>query len=192
MKKVLFGSGLKALALLVAVAGLALRARAQIAPYAMFSAGHYSGQGVGVGTAPNQSGGITSLGATLGAYDDLRSIGPIHGGGDARLILENSANSTTYGNKITGFLVGAHVDGDIPAFPVRPYAQVEIGGVGTNSGTSPSRSTSFAYQFQFGADFGLLIPHLSGRLEYGAGQVETGGNSNHTLQTFGAGLVLRL
>jgi hypothetical protein len=185
------GLGLRGL-VVVAVVGLAVVARAQVAPYAMFSAGHYSGQGVGVGTSPTQSGGITALGGTLGAYDDMYSAGPIHVGGDARLILENSANSTPYGDKITGFLFGGRVDGDVPVLPVRPYAQVEIGVVGTNSGTSPSRSTSFAYQFQFGGDFGLLIPHLAGRLEYGVGQLETGGESNHTLQTFSAGLVLRL
>lgn len=191
MKRFGLGSVVRGLAVL-AVAGVALSAEAQIAPYAMFSAGHYSGQGVGVGTAPTASGGITSLGATLGVYDDRYSVGLVHVGGDARLILENSANSTTYGNKITGFLFGGRVDGDVPAFPVRPYVQAEIGVVGSNAGTSTSRNTSFAYQVQFGADFGLIIPHLSGRLEYGAGQVETGGNSNHTLQTFGAGLVLRL
>jgi hypothetical protein len=179
-------------ALVMVVAGWAVSARAQVAPYAMFSAGHYSGQGVGVGTSPTQSGGITSLGGTLGVYDDRYSAGPVHVGGDARLMLENSANSTTYGNKITGFLFGGHVDGDLPAFPVRPYVQAEIGVVGTNSGTSATRSTSFAYQVQFGGDFGLLIPHLAGRLEYGVGQLETGGGSNHTLQTFSAGLVLRL
>jgi hypothetical protein len=174
----------------VAVAGRAGAQVAQVAPYAMFSAGHYSG--LGVGTGPTQSGGITALGGTFGVYDQRYSAGPVHVGGDARLIVENSANSTPNGDKITGFLFGARVDGDLPAFPVRPYAQAEIGVVGTNSGTSPDRTTSFAYQFQFGGDFGLLIPHLAGRLEYGAGQVETGGGTSHTLQTFSAGLVLRL
>jgi hypothetical protein len=179
-------------AVVVACVAVAGRAGAQVAPYAMFSAGHYSGLGVGVGTGPTQSGGITALGGTFGVYDQRYSAGPVHVGGDARLIVENSANSTPNGDKITGFLFGARVDGDLPAFPVRPYAQAEIGVVGTNSGTSPDRTTSFAYQFQFGGDFGLLIPHLAGRLEYGAGQVETGGGTSHTLQTFSAGLVLRL
>lgn len=179
-------------AMVVAVVCFVGYAEAQVAPYAMFSAGHYSGLGVGVGTAPTQSGGITALGGTFGVYDDRYSAGPIHLGADARVVIENSANSTKNGDKISGFLFGGRLDGDLPAFPVRPYVQAEIGLVGTNSGTSPSRTTSFAYQFQFGGDFGLLIPHLSGRLEYGAGQVETGGGTSHTLQTFGAGLVLRL
>ena len=191
MKIVGVGSAFK-LVMVAAVVCLVGRAEAQVAPYAMFSAGHYSGLGVGVGTAPTQSGGITALGGTFGVYDDRYSAGPIHLGADARLVIENSANSTKNGDKISGFLFGGRLDGDLPAFPVRPYAQAEIGIVGTNSGTSPTRTTSFAYQFQFGGDFGLLIPHLAGRLEYGAGQVETGGGTSHTLQTFGAGLVLRL
>jgi hypothetical protein len=51
--------------------GLTNIASAQLAPYAMFSAGHYSGQGVGNGTAATQSGGITALGGTVGLYDDF-------------------------------------------------------------------------------------------------------------------------
>jgi len=167
------------------------RGEAQIGPYAMFSAGHYSGIGVGNGTSSTQSGGMTSLGGTFGVYDDVVREGPIGVGGDVRVIAENSANSTTYGNKITGFLVGGRIDGNPVVLPFRPYAQVEIGAVGTNNGTSTSETASFAYQFQFGGDF-TLLPHLGLRVEYGAGQLSTGNGTNHTLQTFGAGLVLRL
>jgi hypothetical protein len=169
------------------------RAHAQ-AVYAMFSAGHYSGLGVGSGTKPDQSGGITSLGGTFGFYDDYHVPGPIRVGVDARLIVENSANSTPYGDKLTAGFFGVRVDGSgARLLPVNPFVQLEAGVAGTNNGTSYDRSASFAYQVQFGGDFPLLIPHLDGRLEYGAGQVEgqSGGNS-HTLQTFSAGLVLRL
>jgi hypothetical protein len=174
------------------VAGLLAfgKAGAQVAPYAMFSAGHYSGLGVGNGTGPTQSGGMTSLGGTFGVYDDMVHAGPARIGPDARLVIENSANSTTYGNKIAAFLVGGRVDlAGMPLLPVNPYLQVEIGGVGTNNGTSTSKSTSFAYQVQFGGDF-TIFPHLATRLEYGTGQLS--GNPNHTLQTFGVGLVVRL
>src|ERR1700753_792314 len=51
-------------------------AGAQLAPYAMFSAGHYSGQGVGNGTAATQSGGMTALGGTFGLYDNFLRLGP--------------------------------------------------------------------------------------------------------------------
>lgn len=36
--------------------------------YGMFSAGHYSGLGVGNGTPATQSGGMTALGGTFGGY----------------------------------------------------------------------------------------------------------------------------
>jgi len=170
----------------------ARHAAAQLAPYAMFSAGHYSGIGVGNGTAPNQSGGMTALGGTIGLYDDFIRLGPARLGADFRSIIENSSNSTTYGNKILGGLVGARIDASgTPLLPFNPYFQAEVGAVGTNNGTSPNRASSFAYQFQFGADF-TIFPHVAIRAEYGAGQLDTSGNTSHTLQTFGAGLVVRL
>lgn len=165
-------------------------AQAQVGLYGMFSADHYSGIGVGSGTAANQSGGITPLGGTFGFYDDLVGAGPVHLGTDVRLVVENSANSTPYGNKLIGGFVGARLDGNLVVLPFRPYVQAEIGGVGTNNGTSYSRQGAFAYQVQFGGDF-TLIPHVGVRLEYGAGQVETQ-VQRHTLQSFGAGLVVRL
>jgi len=170
----------------------ARHAAAQLAPYAMFSAGHYSGIGVGNGTAPNQSGGMTALGGTIGLYDDFIRLGPARLGADFRSIIENSSNSTTYGNKILGGLVGARIDASgTPLLPFNPYFQAEVGAVGTNNGTSANRTSSFAYQFQFGADF-TIFPHVAIRAEYGAGQLDTSGNTSHTLQTFGAGLVVRL
>ena len=165
-------------------------ARAQVGIYGMFSADHYSGLGVGTGTGSNQSGGITPLGGTFGFYDDVVHAGPVHLGYDVRLKVDNSANSTPYGNKLLGGLVGARLDGNLIVLPFRPYIQAEIGGVGTNNGTSYTRQGSFAYQVQFGGDF-TLLPHLGVRLEYGAGQVETQ-VQRHTLQSFGAGLVFRL
>ena len=165
-------------------------AHAQAAVYGMFSAGHYSGQGVGYGTPPNQSGGITARGGTFGVYDNFIPFGPIKFGGDARFFIQNSANSTTYGNKISGFLFGPRLQIATP-IPIKPYIQLQIGAVGTNNGTSSSRSTSFAYQVNGGIDY-TLIPHLDLRGEYGAGQLTSIGSQNHTLQEYGIGLVLRM
>lgn len=166
--------------------------RAQTAIYGMFSAGHYSGIGVGNGTPANQSGGMTARGGTFGLYDNFIPLGPVKFGGDARFFIQNSANSTTYGNKLAGFLVGPRLAIVLPPpIPVKPFIQLEFGGVGTNNGTSPSKSTSFAYQVNGGVDF-TLVPHLDIRGEYGAGQLTSIGNANHTLQEFGIGLVLRL
>jgi opacity protein-like surface antigen len=75
--------------------------------------------------------------------------------------------------------------------PIKPYIQAEVGGVGTNNGTSSNRSTTFAYQINGGVDF-TVLPHLDIRGEYGAGQLTSIGNANHTLQEFGLGLVVRL
>ena len=182
------------LALLSAAAALfpfaVASAHAQ-AMYGMLSAGHYSGLGVGPGTASNQSGGITARGGTFGFYESFVPFGPVKLGGDARVIVENSANSTPYGNKILGGLFGLRLGVGLPSIPVQPYVQAEIGGVGTNNGTSNSRTGSFAYQVQGGVDF-TILPHLDARGEYGAGQLTSISGANHTLQQFGIGLVLRV
>lgn len=170
----------------------AAAAHAQVAPYAMFSAGHYSGLGVGANTPPTQSGGETSLGGTFGLNDDFIHFGPVASlGTDVRLMVQNSANSTPYGNKLVGGLVGARLAANAVVLPFRPYAQVEIGPIATNAGKRYDKTTYFGYQVQFGADF-TLVPHLGARFEYGVGQLSTEQNTHHTLQTFGAGLVLRL
>jgi hypothetical protein len=158
----------------------------------MFSAGHYSGLGVGNGTPATQSGGMTALGGTLGGYVLYPTPGHIHVGVDARLIVENSANSTPYGNKILGGLAGLRIDGSDNLLPIVPYFQFEIGGVGTNNGTSRTRSGSFAYQAQFGADIPFASQQVAARLEYGTGQLTGINNTNHTLQTFSAGIVLHI
>jgi hypothetical protein len=188
---------LRVVALLLVGCGTSLAARkasAQISPYAMFSAGHYSGLGVGSGTKSDESGGMTALGGTFGVYDDFVRLGPARFGTDFRGVIQNSANSTTYGNKIAAGLAGFRLDGSgVPLLPFNPYVQAEIGVAGTNNGTSATKTSSFAYQFQFGGDF-TVFPHIAARLEYGAGQLTGSGTSNtsHTLQTFGAGIVVRL
>ena len=179
---------LKILAALLAMGLMAAGARAQIAPYAMFSLEHYSGPGVD--TSLTQSGSMTPLGGTFGIYDDMLKAGPVKVGADARLIIANSGNSTQYGNKLSGFLTGGRIDANAVVLPFRPYAQVELGLIGSNYGTQASRRTQFAYQLQLGGDF-TLIPHVGARVEYGVGQ-EVSGGVNHTLQSFGAGIVVRL
>lgn len=175
---------------LLFAAMLGSAAQAQISPYAMFSAGHYSGLGVGTGTSSTQSGGYNSFGGTFGVYDDFLHAGAIGAGLDLRGMIQNSSNSTQYGNKTAGLLFGPRVTVNTVALPFRPYVQLEIGAIGTNNGTQPNKDTHFGYQLQFGADY-TLIPHVAARFEYGVGQVSTP-NIKHTLQTFGLGLVLRL
>lgn len=170
---------------------LTASAGAQVGIYGMFSGGHYSGLGVGPGTPSNQSGGITATGGTFGVYSNFVPLGPVKLGGDARVIVQDSANSTPYGNKLLGGLFGLRLGVTIPAVPLRPYVQAEIGGVGSNNGTSTTKTASFAYQVQGGLDL-TILPHLDARGEYGAGQLTSINGTNHTLQEFGIGLVLRL
>jgi hypothetical protein len=184
------GVKLKILVVLLAM-GIAASGRAQVAPYAMFSLGHYSGLGVGAGTPATQSGSFNAYGGTFGAYDNLFKAGPTKLGADARLMIANNSNSNQYGNKLAGFLTGGRLEVNAIALPIRPYAQVELGVVSTNNGTQANKTSSFAYQVQFGGDF-TLIPHVGARVEYGVGQVETGGGTNHTLQSFGVRIVVRL
>lgn len=170
---------------------LPARTHAQTAVYGMLSAGHYSGIGVGYGTGADQSGGMTARGGTFGLYDNFAPFGPVRFGGDARFFIQNSANSTSYGNKLAGFLFGPRLEIALPPpVPFKPYIQVEIGGVGTNNGTSTSKTTSFAYQVNGGLDV-TVLPHLDIRGEYGAGQLTSINNTSHTLQEFGIGLVAR-
>lgn len=180
---------------LLAIFGLMIlpcAAKAQAAIYGMVSAGHYSGLGVGYGTPSNQSGGMTADGGTFGVYDNFLPFGPIRFGGDARVFIQNSANSTPYGNKLAGFIFGPRLEiAPPPPIPVKPYIQLEFGGVGTNNGSSHSKTTSFAYQVNGGIDF-TVVPHLDIRGEYGAGQLTGISGANHTLQEFGVGVVLRL
>ena len=181
--------------LLLAIFGLMIlpdAAKAQAGVYGMLSAGHYSGLGVGYGTSSTQSGGMTADGGTFGVYDNFMPFGPVRFGGDARFFIQNSANSTTYGNKLAGFIFGPRLEiVPPPPVPIKPYIQLEFGGVGTNNGSSNSKSTSFAYQVNGGIDF-TVLPHLDIRGEYGAGQLTSIGNAHHTLQEFGIGLVLRM
>jgi hypothetical protein len=163
-----------------------------LSPYATLSAGHYSGLGAGNGTSPTESGGMTALGGTFGGYVMYPSPGPVQLGVDMRLIVENSANSTQFGNKILGGLVGLRIDGSGSLLPVVPYFQFEVGGAGTNNGTSRTLNGAFAYQAQFGADFPLVSRQVSARMEYGTGQLTGISDTSHTLQTFSVGIVFHL
>ncbi len=169
----------------VALLILGAAARAQVAAYGMASAGFVSGQAVN---------SITALGGTFGLYEDGIRMGPLHLGGDARVIIENShSGSSRYGNKVFGVLAGPRLGLSLPPLPFRPYVQAEIGLGATNFGVQPSRSNYFAYQIQGGLDF-TIFPRLDIRGEYGAGQIEgnPNGASRATLQQIDLGLVLRL
>lgn len=157
---------------------------AQVGIYGMGSGGHFSEPGA-------QNGSITAWGGTVGVYDNFVPLGPVKLGGDGRIFVQNSGNSTQYGNKLLGGLIGLRLGLSAPAIPFHPYIQAEVGGVGTNNGNSASRTASVAYQVQGGVDV-TVLPHLDLRGEYGAGQASSINSSGHSLEEFGAGIVLRL
>jgi hypothetical protein len=169
--------------------GVTLSAHAQTGVYGMLSYSHVTGQGVGYNVSSSQHGSISPLGGTFGVYSDFAHLGPVNIGGDGRFFIQNSGGDQPYGSKASGALFGPRIDISGLRLPLRPYAQVELGVVGANNGNSYSKSTGLAYQFQVGADYGIL-PLLDIRLEYGAGQIAGGTGPSRGLQSFGGGLGL--
>lgn len=158
-------------ALLIGGSALLLLPRAsqaQVGIYAMGSGGQYAGSG-------------TAWGGTFGLYDNFVPLGPLKLGGDGRFFVQHHKADST---KLVGGLFGLRLALGVPAVPIRPYIQAEIGGVSVDT-------TSFAYQVQGGLDV-TIFPHVDVRGEYGGGQVTSVHNSGQSLEEFGAGLVFRL
>ena len=161
------------------------RAGAQVGIYAMASGGF-------LGSADGRN-GFSAYGGTFGIYDNLVRLGPLKLGADARYFQATSSNGDphTSGNKLHGGLAGLRLAVNLPLFPLKPYLQGEVGGVGTNYGTQPNTVGVFAYQVQGGLDY-TVFPHLDVRAEYGAGTVKAyGSNDRQTLQQASLGAVLR-
>ena len=75
--------------------------------------------------------------------------------------------------------------------PFSPYIQFEIGGASTNYGRYASRSSSFAYQVQFGLDY-AVAPHIDARVEYGGGKIGSAFNGyREGMQQVGLGIAVR-
>ncbi len=175
---------------------LAPLGHAQTGVYAIGGGARLTGPNVGANTAAGASGSFIAYGGTYGLYHDFAHAGPIGLGLDVRGMHASSSNSTAYGNKLSGGLVGFRADLKAPATPVRVYTQAEIGAATTNDGryVSSSGSAGTAYQIQVGVDF-RIVPHLDLRGEYGVGQVigsgSPAGTANLNLQQFGGGVVFR-
>lgn len=167
-------------------------ASAQVAVYGMGSGGYLSSVNSGIGPQTLPSSSLSAYGGTFGVYDSFLHLGPIHLGGDARGFVQSSSNNNPYGNQLRGGLVGARASFFSHFVPFSPYVQAEVGGVATNYGTQPQRTTSLAYQVQGGLDF-TIFPRIDARAEYGAGQI--GGlysGTQQTMQQIGIGFVVRL
>lgn len=162
-------------------------ARAQTGIYGMFSGGFVGSSVAPHATQPSYS----QFGGTFGLYSTLLPLGPLRLGMDGRYIIESSGGSTPYGNQLQSGLFGPRLAFFSHLIPFSPYVQLEIGGASTNYGHFPSRSTSFAYQAQFGVD-DTLFPHIDARVEYGTGTIgsDIGGNRER-MQQISGGLVFR-
>ncbi|MGA7156486.1 MAG: outer membrane beta-barrel protein [Acidobacteriaceae bacterium] len=179
-------------ACLLALMGLGgAGARAQMGLYAMGSGGFLGSVNASSGSLVVSQNSLSAFGGTFGFYDTLARLGPLHIGGDARYVIESSDGSTPYGNQIRSGLIGPRLALRSHAAPFSPYLQFEIGGASTNYGHYASRSTSFAYQVQFGLDW-AVAPHIDTRIEYGGGKIGSAFNGyNQEMQQIGIGLVGR-
>jgi len=166
-------------------------AKAQYGLYAMGSGGYLGSVNASSGSLVVSQNSLSAYGGTFGMYGSLLRAGPLRFGGDARYVIESSDGSTPYGNQIRSGLVGPRLSLFSHAVPFSPYLQAEIGGASTNYGRYASRSTSFAYQIQFGLDY-TIVPHLDARVEYGGGKI---GSAFHgyreEMQQVGIGLAVR-
>jgi len=176
----------------VVVLSASASAHAQYGLYVTGSGGFLSAVNAKSGPTTLTSQSFSAFGGTFGLYDDAKKLGPIRLGGDVRGFIEHSSNNNPYGNQLRGIMFGGRLEVNTHVIPFRPYIQAELGGVGTNYGTQASRSTSFAYQIQIGADL-TLFPHVDARFEYGDGEINSYYNGyQQTMQQASAGIVVRL
>ena len=166
-------------------------ARAQYGIYAMGSGGFLGSVTATSGSLVVSQDSLSAFGGTFGMYGTLLKAGPLRFGGDARYVIESSSGSTPYGNQIRSGLVGPRLALRSHLAPFSPYIQFLIGGASTNYGRYASRSSSFAYQVQFGLDY-AVAPHVDARVEYGGGKLGSAFNGYHTeMQQVGIGVVVR-
>ena len=166
-------------------------ARAQMGLYAMGSGGYLGSVMATSGSLVVSQNSLSAYGGTFGFYGTLLRAGPLRFGGDARYVIESSDGSTPYGNQIRSGLVGPRLALFSHAAPFSPYIQFEIGGASTNYGHYASRSSSFAYQVQFGLDY-TVAPHIDARVEYGGGKIGSAFNGyRQEMQQVGLGIVAR-
>ncbi len=166
-------------------------ARAQYGIYAMGSGGFLGSVTATSGSLVVSQDSLSAFGGTFGMYGTLLKAGPLRLGGDARYVIESSSGSTPYGNQVRSGLAGPRLALRSHLAPFSPYIQFLIGGVSTNYGRYASRSSSFAYQVQFGLDY-AVAPHVDARVEYGGGKLGSAFIGYHTeMQQVGIGVAVR-
>jgi hypothetical protein len=120
----------------------------------------------------------------FGLYYGLANLGPVAISVDARGDLSGNINSG---------LIGPRVALHLPAFPIKPYAEL-LAGVSayTSQNNGNKNATDFNYRWVGGIDTAIL-PHLDWRIadySYSGGGISQGNITRHP-QTLSTGLVLR-
>ena len=140
---------------------------------------------VGVyGTVGAENSGLTGQGwaaaGTIGMYVGLRDVGPLSVAVDGRGDFSRDTKS---------FLVGPRLALHAPTIPVKPYGELLIGVVRSNS--QRIDTSDFSYRFVGGADVGVM-PHLDWRvIEVSSGGGLSEPNKSVHTTTVSSGVVLR-
>jgi len=188
--------------LVVGLGLMAVGARGQLGVYGMATATKnpgYSVTDLAYSSGYYSSPAYTAWGGTGGLFYNFVKIGPfLKIGVDGRLFHgsanENSTNAGSSNGAVTTGSGGARVEAHLLKFALKPYVQAEVGGLSSSTGGTGDGG-HFLYQIQFGADY-TVFPHIDVRGEYGVGRssgvLGVGATEHEVIQTFGAGVVVRL
>ena len=137
------------------------------------------------GTVGGEKSGLPNQGwataGTVGLYVGVANLGPIALAVDGRADLSSNINSG---------LIGPRLAVHLPAFPLKPYAEILIGGSSYSKTAAGLKDPSqFASRAVFGADT-TILPHIDWRIadfSYSLNNSSNGGSA----KTLTTGLVLR-
>jgi hypothetical protein len=137
------------------------------------------------GTVGGEKSGLANDGwstaGTVGLYVGVAKFGPLYFSGDARADLSSNIRSG---------LVGPRLALKLPVIPLKPYAEILIGGTSygtTNAGLKPP--SEFVSRAVFGADT-TIFPHLDWRIVDFSYGLNDSSNGDHA-KTISTGLVVR-
>jgi len=186
----------------VALGLMVSAARGQLGVYGMVTATKnpgYNVTDVAYSSGSYSSPAYTAWGGTGGLFYDFVKVGPfLKIGVDGRFFhgtaSENSQNAGSSNGAVTTGMGGARVEAHFLKLALKPYVQAEVGGLSSSTGGTGDGG-HFLYQIQVGADYRVFW-HLDVRGEYGVGRssgvLGVGATEHEVIQTYGAGVVLRL
>lgn len=149
------------------------------------------------------NGNFSAFGGGGGVYYDLRNVGPVRLGLDARGSITSSKrgvqpNFIGGGGHLNSALFGVRAVFHTPLVRLRPYVQASAGLARTDFGKNYDLGITYSNNLQYEGFGGLdirVLPYMDVRLiEFGMGAVRgTGSNSgNFPVQSVSAGVVFHL